>query len=668
MAQASGKDVRDILSIPQGASSTSSAGPVAGPSSSSAPSARPPTGPPSRHRPNKKPKIDGITRELHALLGDNAPSLAVAHHDARLMLGEADGEAGAQAGPGEGGYRPKYVKRKERKPRKWKMEEFMNPARKDDLVLKHWVADDGQLEGQEDEADGTGSSSQMPRREYPFAAFNTSSGVFSYTNEEYNSYLKDEDWSKEETDHLMDLCQTYDLRFIVIADRWDHPPTAHKKRTMEDMKARYYTICRRMIRSRISIEDMQGRQQILATYHFDKNQETERKKILNRLFERTPAQLAEEEALYVELRRIEQNEAKFASDREDLLKLLGGWERIPDVSRNSIADAGAGIGRVDGVIPGTPGAMEEALNESKRMKQRRLGGPEEPETKPSVPPAPTLTAKQKAEMKQAHFDEVNCITRFDPNSVPPSRPIYPHLIGVASTSAPVAPSPNNPSSSHGVYLRSHRVLTSRQSQLNRTYQSLSELKLPVGMKLIFPTATNCEKWEGLLGAITSGLEMKKQTDRVESELRIAKNRLNALLGRSQPQQPRRPSAAGDPSSRRSISIPNSGNNLTGVIGSASSGADSFVVGRDRSVSTSTPSNQNDSIDGIHIGSPSRGRDRQTTNESVGDGVGDSRDDDDYKEAEDEDGKVGDQDDEDDDDGDDDDDDDGDEDEDETMDG
>jgi len=35
------------------------------------------------------------------------------------------------------------------------------------------------------------------------------------------------DWSKEETDHLFDLCEQFSLRFIVIADRFglNYPAT-----------------------------------------------------------------------------------------------------------------------------------------------------------------------------------------------------------------------------------------------------------------------------------------------------------------------------------------------------------------------------------------------------------------------------------------------------------
>jgi hypothetical protein len=42
-------------------------------------------------------------------------------------------------------------------------------------------------------------------------------------------------WSREETDKLFELCERFDLRFIVIVDRF---PT---DRSMEDLKSRYYS-------------------------------------------------------------------------------------------------------------------------------------------------------------------------------------------------------------------------------------------------------------------------------------------------------------------------------------------------------------------------------------------------------------------------------------------
>jgi DNA methyltransferase 1-associated protein 1 len=41
---------------------------------------------------------------------------------------------------------------------------------------------------------------------------------------------------------------------------------------------------------------------------------------------RTPEQIAEEEALFIEVKRLEQNERRFRKDRDDLLRTLSGVE------------------------------------------------------------------------------------------------------------------------------------------------------------------------------------------------------------------------------------------------------------------------------------------------------------------------------------------------------
>ena len=45
--------------------------------------------------------------------------------------------------------------------------------------------------------------------------------VYRYDEEEWrNVILPDHDWSREDTDYLLDLCDLFRLRFIHIADRW----------------------------------------------------------------------------------------------------------------------------------------------------------------------------------------------------------------------------------------------------------------------------------------------------------------------------------------------------------------------------------------------------------------------------------------------------------------
>jgi len=100
-------DVRDIMQLP------AKAAPTSVPSGSGS---RPSKGPPKA----RAKRVEGMTRELYSLMGDNAPSIALA------MNG------------------PKQPKMKDRfkakaKAVKWEMQPFANQARKDGLQLKHWA-------------------------------------------------------------------------------------------------------------------------------------------------------------------------------------------------------------------------------------------------------------------------------------------------------------------------------------------------------------------------------------------------------------------------------------------------------------------------------------------------------------------------------------------------
>ena len=57
---------------------------------------------------------------------------------------------------------------------------------------------------------------------YPFARFNKKPRMIKYDDEEYNKAVQPmkSDWDKLETDVLFDLCERFNMRFIVIADRF----------------------------------------------------------------------------------------------------------------------------------------------------------------------------------------------------------------------------------------------------------------------------------------------------------------------------------------------------------------------------------------------------------------------------------------------------------------
>lgn len=61
---------------------------------------------------------------------------------------------------------------------------------------------------------------------------------------------------------------------------------------------------------------------MLQQYAFDKNKEVERKQALNALFNRTREEIEQERALFIEARKIEQNEMWLSKERENLLSAL----------------------------------------------------------------------------------------------------------------------------------------------------------------------------------------------------------------------------------------------------------------------------------------------------------------------------------------------------------
>ena len=81
----------------------------------------------------------------------------------------------------------------------------------DDLDLMHWV-----------------KIHNVP--DYRFARFNKPIKFLDYTDEEYQEYCHDPAWSRQETDRLMQLAKQFDLRFILMEDRYNEASESALKR------------------------------------------------------------------------------------------------------------------------------------------------------------------------------------------------------------------------------------------------------------------------------------------------------------------------------------------------------------------------------------------------------------------------------------------------------
>ena len=66
---------------------------------------------------------------------------------------------------------------------------------------------------------------------------------------------KGSEWTREETDYLWSLCRQFDLRWVVIADRFDcpqHGASCRHANRSESMRARYYAIARHLAQQSVA--------------------------------------------------------------------------------------------------------------------------------------------------------------------------------------------------------------------------------------------------------------------------------------------------------------------------------------------------------------------------------------------------------------------------------
>ncbi|KAI0355387.1 hypothetical protein OH77DRAFT_1424874 [Trametes cingulata] len=431
---ASAADVRSILSIPT-------------PSGSG--SAQQPKKPQASERA-KKP--EGIPRELYALIGPSAPTLAAQFAKPRLKQKPNLGGSGRV---------------------KWEWRPFKNGARSDGLRLSHWV-----------------KASTDPEAEYPFAKYNIQTPHYVYSQDEYSRLLEDQDWTKEETDYLFDLVRQYDGRFYVVHDRYEYPHSDGNQRSLEDIKDRYFSVCRKLIRNRPWPGDEASKAALLSSLSFDKGREVMRKQYVISLESRTPEQIAEEDALYLELEKLKENERRFKKDRDELLRTLLGIESgLPD-------------------IPVDEEGLQGTSTDTKK-KKKAVAGSVEPQT-PVTPSASSSNvislpqAQPKKSAKTANYDARHCIYRPDPTANK-----APHTIA---------------------HLRSSKIpLPKPASAIPRIAQVLNEVGISYN-RLVMPTRDNIARLEQLHLSANQVVEKKKALDKVEQDLRTAKARLAAIRG------------------------------------------------------------------------------------------------------------------------------------------
>eukprot|EP01114_Cavostelium_apophysatum_P019586 TRINITY_DN6353_c0_g1_i1.p1 TRINITY_DN6353_c0_g1~~TRINITY_DN6353_c0_g1_i1.p1 ORF type:complete len:443 (+),score=142.77 TRINITY_DN6353_c0_g1_i1:157-1485(+) len=197
----------------------------------------------------------------------------------------------------------------------WAWKPFRSSARKDSAVFHHWAK-------AADKSD-----------DHAFVKFNKKITVFEYTNEQYEKYFTDPNWTKEETDELWDLIKRFDLRFIVVADRFQ----GQGNKSLDDLKHRYYTVSKKLLELNAD-EDEDISKHPLMKFVFKYDQEVERKQQIEKLLNRTEAEMEEERRLVVEFKRIETNLQKHSQKKK--LKAAQALEKKKKLKHDYDGDDG----------------------------------------------------------------------------------------------------------------------------------------------------------------------------------------------------------------------------------------------------------------------------------------------------------------------------------------
>ncbi len=298
-------DVKDILGVSRGAA--------------------PPAEKPEKAKGPRLVKPKGMSREAFALLSASHPLAP-----AELMEALAKGAAKA----GSGGGAAAAPRRRGQVAYRWLP--FDNPARGDGLRLSHWV------KCYLDPATGAPAPAEAG---HAFAKYAKGAPALRYDDEEWGALVApDPAWSRAETDYLLDLVERLDARWLAVADRYDFAgeggggaaasgaaaaagagagaaggsgadgaaagagaaaaAAPAPARDLEDLKARYYAVARQLVVGRAGGPEGVANH-ALVKHPFSAERERQRKRGLELLLARAPAEDAAEDAVLAEAAKVE---------------------------------------------------------------------------------------------------------------------------------------------------------------------------------------------------------------------------------------------------------------------------------------------------------------------------------------------------------------------------
>ena len=413
------------------------------------------------------------------------------------------------------------------KPRPWEETPFGNSARKDGLILRHWrrKGDVSNAAALPVTPADSNAASEMEQDEKAatalpdshWAKFNVKVDRPHYTDEQYETHLKNDDWSKEETDYLVELATDFDLRWVVIADRYEYQPKQQptenedsmavtlqaKPRTQEDMKARYYDVAAKTMvlhnpLSSMSSSEFDAHEKMTK---YNPEQEKKRKMFAEQLMSRTDEEKYEEEMLLKELSRIVLNQEKLFNERKALYDRLGTPPGPPQTHSTAMYQSSQGLTQLMQSLL----AQNKSKELEKKEKRRSAMGAEG-----EFPGGASGLERSHRQSISGGLDKRYSFGHGGPRQLS------------AREEQKYGVSHPNERLTGGVQFRHERITKAGQAksgvQTSRISAALTELKIP--HRLTMPTAKVVTEYEKLIEGIKTLLEVRKLSEKLDGEIKV----------------------------------------------------------------------------------------------------------------------------------------------------
>lgn len=309
----------------------------------------------------------------------------------------------------------------------------------------------------------------------------------------------------------MNLAFEYDLRWIVIADRYDYQPPEPssqrdamaitiptKHRTMEDLKARYYqvtAVAMTLVNPLTSMSESEFAVHEKMT-KFDPVVEMKRKQFAEGMLSRSQDDVQEEEMLLAELKRIVKNEEKFMQDRQELYSRL---ETAPSTANVAVNRSYEGLSQ-----------LLKTLMEAERNKRKRLLSGDGSST-PANGAAGANSGGQgdRGQRQSIGGDKRSSLSGSGQRQLSARDELR---YGVTRHERLTA----------GVQFRHEKITKLSQAKSNaqtvKIAAALTELGIPARMYM--PTAKTTNEYERLIQNINILLDVRKFSEKVDIEIRV----------------------------------------------------------------------------------------------------------------------------------------------------